>query len=227
MSSPRHQDNVHHRATETRRKAKTGAHGGGREHGDGSSGVGVSVARSSRRAQRGAMQFEDAGMSSARHQDNVHHRATEARRKAKTGAHGGGREHGDGSSGAMGVSVGWGSGRAQRGAMGGNTSPCPPPPPCARALPLTLFFSVSPCLCGEYDFDTSPCPRALPLTLFFSVSPCLCGEYGFDTSLCPPPPPCARALPLTLLFSVSPSLCGEYGFAYANAPCLCVEMVIS
>src|ERR1035441_1302454 len=30
--------------------------------------------------------------------------------------------------------------------------PWPPPPPCAPVLPLTLFFSVSPWLCGEYSF---------------------------------------------------------------------------
>jgi hypothetical protein len=28
--------------------------------------------------------------------------------------------------------------------------PWPPPPPCSRVLPLTLFFSVSLWLCGEY-----------------------------------------------------------------------------
>jgi len=30
------------------------------------------------------------------------------------------------------------------------TAPCPPPSPCARVLPLLLFFSVSRCLCGDY-----------------------------------------------------------------------------
>src|ERR1039457_6903182 len=35
---------------------------------------------------------------------------------------------------------------------GSPAPPWPPPPPCAPVLPLTLFFSVSPWLCGEYSF---------------------------------------------------------------------------
>jgi hypothetical protein len=32
------------------------------------------------------------------------------------------------------------------------TAPWPPPPPCARVLLSIVFFSVSPCLRGEYPF---------------------------------------------------------------------------
>jgi hypothetical protein len=35
------------------------------------------------------------------------------------------------------------------------SSPWPPPPPCAPVLPLSLLFSVSPWLCGEYSFGCS------------------------------------------------------------------------
>src|ERR1022692_3137202 len=138
------------------------------------------------------------------------------------------------------------------------TAPWPPPPPCARVLPLICF---SRCLrttnalnlCAPRGFSPwpapPPCAPGLPLSLLFSVSPWLCGEYSLGCgyaalclcttnalSLCmprgsspwPPPPPCAPVLPLSLLFSVSPWLCGEYslGCGYA-ALCLCTTNALS
>src|ERR1019366_3404048 len=112
-------------------------------------------------------------------------------------------------------------------------APWPPPPPCARVLPLICF---SRCLrttnalnlCAPRGFSPwpapPPCAPVLPLSLLFSVSPWLCGEYslgcGYSAlclcttnalSLCmprgsspwPPPPPCAPVLPLGSPFSVS------------------------
>ena len=44
--------------------------------------------------------------------------------------------------------------------------PWPPPPQCARVLRLTLYFSVSRCLCGEYLLrpTKAPPPESLPLS---------------------------------------------------------------
>src|SRR5208283_1221302 len=104
---------------------------------------------------------------------------------------------------------------------GNRTLPCPPPPLCARALPLTLIFSVSPWLCGEYGFAYANAQAR-------SNGRAELGAMGSMSSPCPPPSPCARALPLTLFFSVPPCLRGEYclarGYARWN---LCGEMVIS
>src|ERR1022692_1858672 len=74
------------------------------------------------------------------------------------------------------------------------TPPCPPPPPCARVLPLTLFFSVSPCLRGEYSFACRALLRVLShlsalqfflCLLSFSASRRLRGEHPFDLPVSP------------------------------------------
>src|ERR1022692_2677963 len=81
------------------------------------------------------------------------------------------------------------------------TAPWPPPPPCARVLPLICFS------------------RCLRTTNALN----LCAPRGF--SPWPPPPPCAPVLPLSLLFSVSPWLCGEHSFGCGYAA-LCSSVSI-
>src|ERR1035438_814914 len=64
------------------------------------------------------------------------------------------------------------------------TAPWPPPPPWAPVLPLTLFFSVSPCLRGEYGLrlatkcPASPCGPPTTMKLILRCPSTGCGRMG-------------------------------------------------